>query len=388
MCSALTYCQRSNFNLLALQAQEKHREYYSKILGYKWELLPTSVDCSRECSQRYFGVSFFKKTDVGYELVFAHQGSTTTDFISNIFLDVSFSEQRDHSSLIEAQQYIANVCSEFRSKHNVFSSEKVTISHTGFSYGGVIAVDCANFEPKTQKAVIFDAPGASSLQTHLYTPEVTNYVTTPNLVNTSGGRHLGVVVQVSIPLELPLTDSISANFNMRDLNLVFTTDEVNKNTELADWEAAQSERQQKKATINAAIAEISRTLDSHVLDKIIAAFFNNNQIRKIRKWPQATNNIIYGKEADLNGPRPTGGSFLQQFERFIKARPPEKHTKFWQLSSLPRWGRLGVMSVTHRRNNKIHVFEEAIKQTDEQQGKEFSSAENEIPMRERKKQYT
>ena len=141
---------------------------YAECMRNGWIRLKTSKELG-VTGYGYFGMAFYRKNELGMELMIAHRGTRFNE-TGNILANIEISEDERPKILDEALLYVEMIME--------MEMEIVKITHTGHSLGGFIAGACAGLSTGAY-AVTFECPGIGILDIRrdMVGDRIINYVT-------------------------------------------------------------------------------------------------------------------------------------------------------------------------------------------------------------------
>lgn len=377
-CSMASNNETRYLEKLSESSSGRHVQREVTLQSWGWTPLQNSENLGIGSEYGYFGCAYFRLDGTGTaEIVIAHRG-TCFDERENVLADLAIAEGAEPAILREAAfQYVTQLLGQdfYNPDQNVatlsiggYSVSKIT--HTGFSLGGFIAGACVGLSKSMMlEAVTFDAPGIGALNLAMeesrVASRIVNYVTTPNLVNTCN-RYVGEVREIVMPSQLS-DQEVNFKVNLSDLGFGVPKQLSDKysSREFTDWMKDNRLQREKQKSTNAALNELNITLRSHNLEKMIHGIKERFFYKLVYKWPEASNEIIYGEEPKTPdsftsfGFNDVGSAILSTIAIAFQGAKQVGASILWGLTKKMEGGReVGFTGIEHRRKNTVYYSQE------------------------------
>lgn len=249
----------------------KYKEYMELLIHKGWKRYFNSKESNIGNDNGYFALAFINEEKK--LMVISHRGTINHD--GNYLADIEISQRTLPKIFYSALEFL------FATTKKMIEEGKTgwQIMHTGHSLGGFLAVLCAvsSYKHSTVcSAIAFDNPGTKtassillktcvehSINEALKGIIVINYLTTPNLINTTD-EHIGRIFQLKGYLPLRAQSSYCGFSEKFNLSLTL-----------------------KKFT------ELLHTKSTHSMEEILNFFKENKEAELVKKWVVAEYELIY-----------------------------------------------------------------------------------------------
>ena len=378
--SIMSLHRASNYlDALKDDAKITHERREKYLRDYGWKQLITSEE-HNITAHGYFGVAYYRINSNGTaEVAFGHRGTCfglSDEGKGNVLADIEIAQQKQPKILTQAAYLYVDKILPNPTNGSGWEIEGIPITHithTGFSLGAYIAGACtARFSTKYVYATTFDGPGISPIVAEANRAQVarriTNYVATPNLVNTCNIQ-VGQVHEMQGIFALHPKESVK--FETIFTNLVFAPSPLSSSkrsrSNFNQRVKETQDNQHRVKSLNIAQAELTTTHNSHSLESIISHVERNNEIlrtRAVQQWPSANNTFIYGPEPTVPDKfygfktNNWAGAFFNALSIAVQTCKTALVSMLWELTKhYNADGELvGVIGIKHNRSNKIEYL--------------------------------